>query len=561
MRTADEGRTNRRILAGLFLLLAVVPVVRAQLSRRLPAARPRLVVMVLVDPLSLDQLNRFQEKMGREGFRKLMSQGSYFTNARYDYFFAEAETGVATTLSGTNPVVHGIVGNNWYEPLHHERAFATADVSVKAVGGSYEEGQHAPTRLLTTTLGDAIRLGSRLRGRSFAVGLDAPTTVLAGGHLANAAYWYDPHTGTWMTSTYYMDSLPGWVQEFNAKELPRTYLSRMWETSLPPSEYRASRPDTADTGPGLAGRTVFPYDLKKISHLEKRREDLGILRQTPYGNTFTEDFVTNLVIREELGRDDTCDFLAVVFSAGHYVAETFGSDSREMEDLLIRLDQDLAHLISFLEREVGRENLLLILTATRGVSPDPSYLTEMKLPAGYFHPNQAVALLRSYLNVIYGEGNWVKGYHNHQIYLDHVLIEDANISLYAMQDRVADFILQFTGVSHVMTAHALRESGNNNPVFRKIQNGFYPKRSGDVFVVLDPGWQEKGDGVGTTGAGFWYDSHVPLIWYGWKIPRTTITREVQMTSVAPTVSYFLRIPAPNGSEGTLLNMLLQSKNK
>ncbi len=559
-----RGSMKRKDLAIFFALVTAGMLTfpaRGQFTRKIPSAHPRLVVMILVDPLSLDQLNRFQEKMGKEGFRKLLSQGSYFNNARYGYFFAEAETGVATVLSGSNPVVHGIVGSNWYEPLHNERRFATVDPSVKAVRGSYDNGQHSPRHLLTSTLGDAIRLGSRLRGRSFAVGLDASTAVLAGGHLANAVYWYDDRSGTWMSSNYYLDSLPQWVRDFNDKALPRTYLTKVWDTWLPPTEYSASLPDSADKSEGLQGKTVFPYDLKKISHLDRRHENLAILRQTPYGNTFTEDFVTNLVVHEELGQDDTCDFLAVVFSAGKYVLQTFGRDSREMEDLLLRLDHDVAHLLSFLEREVGRENLLVILTATRGVSPDAQYLESLKMPAGYFNPNQAMSLLRSYLNVIYGEALWVKGYHNHQIYLDHVLIEDANISLYSMQDRVADFMLQFTGVSHVMTAHALREAGNSNPVFMKIQNGFYPKRSGDVFVVLDPGWQEKNGHQETTGAGFWYDTHVPLIWYGWRIPRKTIPQAVPMTAVAPTVSYFLKIPAPNGSDGTLLEELLEPQNK
>ena len=543
------------------LLLGMTLQVFPQFTRKIPSSRPRLVVVVIIDPFSIDQLNLYQEKMGREGFRKLVSQGTFFTNARYDYFFAESVTGIATLMSGTNPNIHGIVGHNWYEPLHDMRVYCTADDKVKAVGGSFAQGQHAPVHLLTSTFGDEIRLNSRMKGKSFSVAMDPDAAVLAGGHLANAAYWYDPQTGTWMSSTYYMDSLPVWVREFNDKDLARTYLSRTWETFLPPQEYTACLPDSVVRKSGLKGHSQFPYDLKKIASIGRRHEDLGLLTQTPYGNTFTEDFVTNLVVHEELGKDDTCDFLAVTFQANRNILHTFGPGSREMEDAILRLDNDLAHMISFLEEEIGRENLLLVLTAPPGISPDPGYLATLKMPTGFFNPNQAMTLLRSYLNVIYGEGNWVKGYHNHQVYLDHVMIEDANISLYTMQDRVADFMIQFSGVSHVMTAHSLREAGNSSPVFMKIQNGFYPKRSGDVFVVLNPGWKEKnGDDV-ATGSGFWYDSHVPLIWYGWKIPRKTSFRRIDMTAVAPTLSYFLKIPAPNGSDGLLIQELLQTKNK
>ncbi len=547
------------LLISLFYSFSIPGV--AQFSRKLPSTRPRLVVTIIIDPFSIDQLNRYQEKMEEEGFRKLMSQGTFFTNARYDYFFAGSVTGIATVMSGSNPNVHGIVGSNWYEPLQDTRMYCTADDQAEAVGGSYDNGRHSPGHLLTSTIGDEIRLSSRMKGKSFSVALHADDAVLAGGHLANAAYWFDDQRGTWMSSTYYMDSLPSWVKSFNDKELTRTYLDKIWEPLLPPQEYGASLPDSADKAGGLLGRTVFPYDLKKISFLGRRHEELGVLKKTPFGNTYTEDFVTNLIVHEELGRDDICDFLAITFSANREILRTFGPGSREMEDALLRLDRDLAHLISFLEQEVGRENTLIVLTASRGISCDVKQMDGIGIPSGFFNPNQAMTLLRSYLNVVYGEGNWVKGYYNHQIYLDHVLIEDANINLYAMQDRVADFMIQFSGVSHVMTAHTLREAGNSSPVFMKIQNGFFPKRSGDVFVVLNPGWQEKNSTEMNTGSGFWYDSHVPLIWYGWKIPRSTSFHRVDMTAVAPTISYFLKIPAPNGSDGLLIEELLNTKSK
>ncbi len=558
-----EKQHRKILMKAVFTLLFAGLILPAysQFSRKLPSSRPRLVVTILVDPLSIDQLNRYREVMEKDGFRKVMSEGTFFNNARYDYFFAEGVTGITTLMTGANPNIHGIVGSNWYEPLHDTRVFCTADQQVKAVGGSYDNGQHSPRHLLTSALGDEIRLSSRLEGRSFSVALDADAAVLAGGHLANAAYWYDDESGTWMSSTYYMDSLPAWVQAFNAKELPRTYLEKTWERLLPAEAYSASLPDSTGEAEGLRGHTLFPYDLKKLSDLGRRRENLGLLRNTPYGNTFTEDFVTNLIINEQLGQDDTCDFLSITFSANRHILRTFGASSQEMEDALLRLDRDIAHLLSFLEREVGRENLLVVLTGTHGISHDVKQMSHLKMPAGYFNPNQAMTLLRSYLNVIYGEANWIKGFHNHQIYLDHVMIEDANINLYAMQDRVADFMLQFSGISHVMTAHALQEAGNSSPVFMKIQNGFFPKRSGDVFVVLNPGWQEKDGGTGITGSGFWNDSHVPLIWYGWKIPRRTSFHRIDMTAVAPTLSYFLKIPAPNGSDGLLIDELLDTKNK
>ncbi len=557
-------RMYRKSLGRLFFILLFIGLTSqtfSQFSRRLPSSTPRLVVVIVVDPLSIDQLNNYRDVMGKDGFRKLMTQGTYFNNTQYDYFFTESVTGITTLMTGANPNIHGIVGNNWYEPLHDTRVYSTDDKDVKAVGGSFDNGQHSPRHLLTSTIGDEIRLNSRLQGKSFSVALRADEAVLGGGHLANAAWWFDDASGTWMSSSYYMDSLPAWVQAFNAKDLTRTYLAKTWAPLLAPAAYTASLPDSADEAEGFRGRTVFPYDLKKLSYLGRRRENPGLLEDTPFGNTFTEDFVTNLIVHEQLGKDDTCDFLSITFSANLNILRLFGAGSREMEDALLRLDRDIAHLLSFLEREVGRENMLVVLTGSRGVPKDVKQMTRLGMPTDFFNPNQAMTLLRSYLNVIYGEANWVKGFHNHQIYLDHVMIEDANINLYAMQDRVADFMLQFSGISHVMTAHALQAAGNSSPVFMKVQNGFFPKRSGDVFIVLNPGWQEKDGEQTTTGSGFWNDTHVPLLWYGWKIPRKTSFHPTDMTSVAPTLAYFLKIPVPNGSDGLLIDELLDTKNK
>ncbi len=548
------------IVLGIAALLSARPAY-PQISKKLPSHKPKLIVTIVIDPFSFDQLNRYGDRFGKEGFRRLISQGCYFRNARYNYFFTESMPGIATLATGTNPGTHGITGETWYEPLHNREIHCTEDELAAATGGSFDNGPHSPGKLLTSTIGDEMRLSSRFGAKVFSVSIDPGSAVLLGGHLANGTYWLDDLRGTWMSSTFYMDSLPAWVQAFNKKDLTRFYLQKSWETLLPPTGYTASLGDSTDTRKGIKNQTVFPYDLKKLSGTGRKKEDLSLIRYTPYANTLTKDFVTNLILEEQLGKDDTCDFLGVVFSANKYILEAFGPMSVEAEDALLRLDQDLAGFINFLDEEIGKENVLVILTASRGITPDPTYMQTLRMPSGYFNPNQAMALLRSYMNVIYGEGSWVKGYHNHQIYLNHILIEDANLNLYDMQNRVADFMIQFTGVNRTITAHALRESGNAGDLFIRIQNGYFPKRSGDVFVILDPGWEDKAGEKESNGTGFWYDSHVPMIWYGWKIPRKVIYRPVDISAVAPTLSFYLNIPAPNGSRGNLLEELLEGKVK
>jgi len=543
------------VILGVFSPRAGFP----QFSKKLPSHKPKLIVTIVLDPFSFDQLNRYHDRFGEGGFRKLTDQGCYFRNARYNFFFTESTSGIATLATGANPSVHGITGASWYEPLYNREIRCTEDDQASAVGGSFENGQHSPVKLLTSTLGDEMRLNSRFGSKVFSVSIDAESAVLLGGHLANGIYWFDDVNGIWMSSSFYMDSLPQWVHQFNEKDLTRFYLQKSWNTLLPLTNYTASLSDSTDTRKGINNHTLFPYNLKKLSAVGRKKENLSLIRLTPYANTFTKDFVTNLILNEQLGKDNTCDFLGVVFSANHYILDAFGPMSVEAEDAMLRLDQDIADFISFIDKEIGKENVLLILTASRGITPDPTYMQTLRMPSGYFNPNQAMALLRSYLNVIYGEGNWVKGYHNHQIYLNHILIENANLNLYTMQDKVADFMIQFIGVNRTITAHALRESGNTGDLFIRLQNGYFPKRSGDIFVILDPGWEEKTGDKESNGTGFWYDSHVPLIWYGWKMPRKIIYYPVDISAVAPTLSFFLNIPAPNGSQGILLEYLLDGK--
>ncbi len=554
-------KTTRVFLLGIIVTFASSWPGFSQFIKKLPSHKPRLIVTIVIDPFSFDQLNRYQDRMGKDGFKRLINQGCFFRNARYNYFFTEPESGIATLATGANPDIHGITGASWFEPLHSQEILCTSDDQVTATGGSYDNGLHSPQKLLTSTIGDEIRLNSRFGSKVYSVSMDPESAVLLGGHLSNGTFWFDNVTGTWMSSSFYMDSLPEWVRKFNEKGLTDLYLQKSWETLLPLQDYTASLSDSSDTRRGIRNHTVFPYDLKKLSGARRKKENFSLIRFTPYANTLTKDFVTNLILEEHLGKDDTCDFLGVVFSANRYILKAFGPMSVEMEDAMLRLDRDIAGLLTFLDEEVGKENVLVVLTASRGITPDPTYMQTLRMPSGYFNPNQAMALLRSYMNVIYGEGKWVKGYHNHQVYLNHTLIEDANLSLYNMQDRIADFMIQFTGVNRVMTGHALRESGNAGDLFLRVQNGYFPKRSGDLFIILDPGWKEKAGEKESNGTGFWYDSHVPLIWYGWKIPRKVIYHPVDLTSVAPTLSFFLNIPAPNGSEGKLLEELLEIKAK
>jgi arylsulfatase A-like enzyme len=221
-----------------------------------------------------------------------------------------------------------------------------------------------------------------------------------------------------------------------------------------------------------------------------------------------------------------------------------------MGDAILRLDDDIKNLLSFLNDSIGKKNVLIYFTAAHGISEIPAVLEKSRIPSGYFQQNQALQLLRSYLNAIYGEGDWVKGYSERQIFLNRTLIEDARLSLDDVQKKVARFLVQFTGVeaAYPYSAFEANDFGNGN--LKRIINNFSPQRSGDVIVILNPGWVEKAtDFVTNHNSPYEYDSHVPLIWYGWTVNRATVTRQVNITDIAATLSTLCKVPYPNACTG------------
>ncbi|MCK4466024.1 MAG: alkaline phosphatase family protein, partial [Bacteroidales bacterium] len=360
--------------------------------------------------------------------------------------------------------------------------------------------------LLPTTLGDELRLSNNFKSKVFGIGLKDYTAIFSAGHAANAAFWYDDKTGTWMTSTFYLDSLPDWLEHFNEKQLPDLYLDRVWNTLLPVEEYTESLHDTSNYELGFNGQTYFPYDLSKISRIDRKRKDYSILRFTPFGNTFAKDLALATIIEEQLGVDEYPDLLTLAFSVTESIGLRFGPNSVEMEDAFIRLDRDIAHLLQFIDKNIGKKNVLIYLTSNHGVSIVPKYLKDKKIPAGYFNHNQAIPLLRSYLNLIYDKGHWVKSYKQQQIFLNQTLIEDSRISLEEIQTRIAQFMIQFTGVANAMTASTLQTNNFTHGIFQKMQNGFNQKRSGDIILNLEPGWVGKDENVTNHNSAYTYDT-------------------------------------------------------
>ncbi len=519
-------------------------------NRKIPSEKPKIVIGIVVSQMRYDYVQRFWDKLEDNGIKLLVNRGTLCSNASFNYLFSQQGVGHASIATGTIPADHGIVGREWYLYLQDKIEGSTEDIQQKAVGGDVDNGHYSPKNLMCTTYEDELRLSNNFQSKVFAVSPDPAPGIFSAGHTANGCYWFDPRTGNWITSTYYNDTLPKWVDEFNAKQLPAIYLKETWNTLLPIDQYHESLPDRNKYETGINGQVAFPYVLEELSELKKKKMDYSILNKTPFGNTYTKDFAVNLILQENLGKDDYPDVLTLCFTSLENIGSLFGPNSVEVEDAFLRLDKEISHFLDFVDREIGKENALIYLTSDHGVAQIPSYLADQKIPAGYFNQTGALSLLMSALNNTYGKGEWIRAYHAQQIYLNHTLIEDSKMSLTQMQDYIAQFMLQFSGVANTVTAHTLQTANFTEGIFRKIQNSYNQKRSGDVILNLKAGWVEKSDGSTGGTSSYSYDSRVPLIWYGWKIGHANITRPVDIIDIAPTLSTFLNVTFPNSCTGT-----------
>jgi predicted AlkP superfamily pyrophosphatase or phosphodiesterase len=528
----------------------------APAAKAVPAA-PKLIIGIVVDQMRYDYLYRFMNKFGNDGFRRLLNEGFNCRNTNYNYTPTETGPGHASIYTGTTPCVHGIVGNNWFDKIQQKGIYCAEDKSVNTVGAVSDAGQMSPRNLLANTITDEVHLSSNMYSKTIGVALKDRGAILPAGHTANAAYWYDS-SGVFITSTWYMKELPLWVQNFNKRELPKKYMSKNWSTLLPSDQYMDCSPDNNKYESKFKGESapVFPHALPELMAANK---GLDMIRYTPFGNSLTKDFAIATIEEESLGKGFATDFLTVSFSSTDYIGHAYGPRSIELEDTYLRLDQDLAELFHFLDKYIGKENVLCFLTADHAVVDVPQYLIDKKIPAGYFNYRVAIDSLKKYLSKKYND-TLVLSYYNKQIYLNHSNMESKGLHEEMVEQDIADFLLRFNGVTQTLTAFTLKTNGFNPDDARSFtQNGYMPKRCGDVMIILQPAWIESDRTQGTThGSSYSYDTHVPLLWYGWNIHPGSTTDVTRPIDIAPTISLLLNIPFPDGCTGKAIPAVLNS---
>ncbi len=541
----------KSITAIIILILSVYTGSDGQ-GAYIPPEKPKLIVGIIVEQLRYDQIARFSDRFGDRGIRRLLNEGTSYQNAAYHYMLTESAPAHATIATGTEPSWHGITSDSWYLPLRNGLIYCTQDPGVGPAGGGYESRIHSPINMVSSTFTDELKMATWKEAKVFGIGLKEYSAILSAGHAADAAYWYENSTGNWISSTWYLDSLPSWVNDFNAMRYPVAYLNKTWNLTGPQQYYYDCVADTSLIEIGFDSKNYFPYDLKKMGNNVRINplHDMSLIRETPYGNSLTTDFAKKLIEKESLGKDDITDYLAVCYTSTDYIGHRFGPSSYEMADAILRLDREIEDLVTYLVDSVGKRNVLIYFTSAHGIAEIPAILEQNRIPSGYFRIEQVLYLLRSYLKVIYGEGDWVKGYTGRQVFLNRTLIEDSKISLEDIQKKTARFLLQASGVSsaYPFSAFVINDFGEGN--LKRIINSYHPQRSGDVIITLNPGWVESETNTVTNhNSSYEYDSHVPLIWYGWSVDRASVNRKVNLTDIAPTLSTLVNVPYPNACTG------------
>jgi len=517
---------------------------------------PKLIVGITIEEMRYEMLLRYWDAFTDDGFKQVIDEGALCTQVHHNYLITQNAPGHATIVTGTNPSYHGIIADRWYDKLSKKYIGAADEKKYNLMNGRITFGNFTPENLLASSIGDELKLATNDSSKVISIATNPVSSVISGGRLADYAFWFNDENGKWITGNYYIDSLPEWVHEFHEKDFRNIYMKQTWSTLYSLEEnYQSSLPDNNPFEIGIRlYRYTFPYDL---NYLKNRSGNYKYLKYTPFGNTYTKDFAISTIIGENLGKDNFTDFLNVSFSASSYAGDLFGPRSVEIEDVFLRLDRDIKHFIDFLNNHIGIENVLIYITSDRGVADVPEYLKYKKQNAGIFEPQKALSLLNSYLSILYGDGDWIDFYQSGQLYINQQMIDQSGVVLSEIQEQAAGFLVQYSGVADAVPAMSLINSQFTAGIKEKMQNSFHQKRSGDVIVNLEPGWIEKDGKTTGSGSGYNYDTHVPLIWYGWKVKNSRIDENIETTDIAPTIAWILKITSPNASIGKPIYQIIE----
>ena len=471
--------------------------------------RPKLVVGLVIDQMRWDYLYYYYDKYRNDGLKRMLREGYSCENTMINYIPSVTAIGHASIYTGTVPALHGIAGNNFM--INNKWSYCCSDSLVKSVGSTNSAGKMSPRNMWATTIGDVLRIATDYKSRVFGVAIKDRAAILPAGLNANAAYWWDQEAGNFVSSTYYMDELPKWVQDFNRRN---------------------------HTKPG--------YDIKTSNE----------------GVTMTFKMAQAILDNEKLGQGDVTDMLCVSISSTDAIGHTYSTRGKENYEVYMQLDRDIAQFLDVLDTKIGRNNYLLFLTADHGAVHNPNQMAAHRMPVDGWDVTKTTNELNAYLKNKFGVDKLVTRAYMNFLYLDHDAIGHAGLELGEVRTAAANFLKADTQFLYAFDLEKSAIEPLPEPIKERAINGYCHNRSGDLAVILRNGyfdWPYKPDYKGTT-HGAWnpYDTHIPLVFMGWNIKHGETSVPVKMVDIAPTVCAMLHIQMPNACIG---NAILPVKDR
>lgn len=517
--------------------------------------RPKLVVGLVVDQMRWDFLYRYQDHYGKGGFNRMLSEGYILDNVMIDYLPTVTALGHTTVYTGSVPSIHGIAGNDWIDRSTGKSVYVTTDTSVKGVGSSSERiGAHSPVNLWSTTITDQLGMATNFRSKVIGVSLKDRASILPAGHNPTGAFWFDEGTGHFVSSTYYMQELPKWLKDFNAKNHTRDLVKNGWNTLKPISEYKESTADNV-SWEGLLGSAktpTFPYSNLLID-FDKNK---GVIRTTPFGNTLTLLAAEAAIEGSEMGKDEITDFLVVNLASTDYVGHMFGPNSIEVQDTYLRLDQDLARFFTQLDQKVGKGNYTVFLTADHGAAHAEGYMEANKMKSGFFDTDM-VDHLKTSLKSAFNTEQLILGMDNYQLYFNREEMKAKNLSFDEVSKVALEVLNKDPKVLYAVRLDQVAQAPIPEPIRTRMINGYTWQRSGDIQIVTHDGLLPSYSKTGTTHS-VWnsYDAHIPLVFMGKGIKTGHSTKPYHMTDIASTLAQLLKVENPSGNIGEPISEVL-----
>jgi len=553
----------------------IVGIVFSQESRK-----PKLVLQITVDQLRGDLPDKYMKNMGEGGFRYLKAQGIWYTNAHYGHANTETVVGHTVLATGADPAVNGMISNVWFDREKGKLVYNIEDsrYHILSTGADVDQSTEidasqklastdgrSPSNIMVTTFSDELLLKNNGKSKVFGVSVKDRGAVTLAGHTGKA-FWFSKSKGEFITSSYYYEKYPKWVEKWNKSKMPaKTFGGKSWELLNERSTYMFADEDNMPWETDVAGFGItFPHKYRAADN----KYFNNFLIYSPAGDDLTLDFAKALVKGEEIGKDDITDFLAISFSSTDYVGHLFGPSSLEAEDNMLRLDKTLADLFAFIDKEVGLENTLIVLSADHGGPEAPGYLESKGIESGYVSPEEwdkkpSIARLKKKFGI--GQ-ELIQSFFPPYVYLNEKVIAEKGLDLQEVEKAVAHELMTIKGIALVVTRTELeRNELPDTYLTRKALKNFSVKRSGNILILFAPQYfinHYQGEVVSANHGGPWmYDSYVPVIFAGMNIKGNKVNRKIEPKDIASTLANYFRTKPPSGADGEVLSEVINQLNK